>query len=227
MSETVLIVGAGNGLSASLGRKFYEQGMSIHLVARNIEKLNLIASEMNARLYQCDASKIDDVANLFSDLDRKIGTPDLVIYNPSLRVPGSISDLDPQAVLESFKVTCFGAFLIAQQAASRMQKRGSGSIFFTGASAGVKAFPNSSIFAMGKFGLRALAQSLARELHPQNIHIGHFVIDGGITSNSTANRTEDRTLDPDEIAQTYLDFFRQHRSAWAWEIEMRPWVKTF
>ena len=227
MSETVLIVGAGKGLSASLGRKFYDQGMSIHLAARNIEKLEAVAGEVNAGLYQCDASKIDDVANLFSDLDSNIGTPDLVIYNPSSRLPGGIADLDPHATLESLKVTCFGAFLIAQQAASRMQKRGGGSIFFTGASAGVKAFPNSSVFAMGKFGLRALAQSLARELHPQNIHIGHFVIDGGITSNSTANKSVDRTLDPDAIAQTYLDFFKQHRSAWAWEIELRPWVETF
>ena len=99
MSETVLIVGAGKGLSASLGRKFYDQGMSIHLAARNIEKLEAVAGEVNAGLYQCDASKIDDVANLFSDLDSNIGTPDLVIYNPSSRLPGGIADLDPHAPL--------------------------------------------------------------------------------------------------------------------------------
>lgn len=227
MGGTVLIVGAGKGLSASLGRKFHEQGMSIHLAARNIKKLGAIAGELNAELYQCDASKINEVAQLYSNLDSTIGTPDLVIYNPSSRLPGGIADLDPHATLESLKVTCFGAFLVAQQAAIRMQKRGSGSIFFTGASAGVKAFPNSSVFAMGKFGLRALAQSLARELHPQNIHIAHFVIDGGITSSLNTNKSENRTLDADEIAQTYLDFFRQHRSAWAWEIELRPWVETF
>ena len=105
MSETVLIVGAGKGLSASLGRKFYDQGMSIHLAARNIEKLEAVAGEVNAGLYQCDASKIDDVANLFSDLDSTIGTPDLVIYNPSSRLPGGIADLDPHATLDSLKVT--------------------------------------------------------------------------------------------------------------------------
>ena len=140
---------------------------------------------------------------------------------------GPVGNLDPIAVKKALDITCFGAFLVAQESTKRMLKAGKGSIFFTGATAGVKGFANSSVFAMGKFGLRALAQSLARELHPQNIHIGHFVIDGGITSNSTANKSVDRTLDPDAIAQTYLDFFKQHRSAWAWEIELRPWVETF
>ena len=138
--------------------------------------------------------------------------------------------MDPHATLESLKVTCFGAFLIAQQAASRMQKRGSGSIFFTGASAGVKAFPNSSVFAMGKFGLRGLAQSLARELHPQNIHIGHFVIDGGIAGSKffgDNGNSDNSMLDPDEIAKTYLSFYNQDKSAWSWEIEVRPWVEKF
>ncbi|WP_438997037.1 SDR family NAD(P)-dependent oxidoreductase, partial [Candidatus Puniceispirillum sp.] len=135
--------------------------------------------------------------------------------------------LDPSATLDALKITCFGAFLVAQQAAKRMQVRGSGSIFFTGASAGVKAFPNSSVFAMGKFGLRALAQSLARELHPQNIHIGHFIIDGSIQSSATIDNSDHTRLDPDEIARTYIEFHRQHRSIWAWEIELRPWVETF
>lgn len=227
MSNSVLIVGAGQGLSASLARHCAHDGMSVALAARNIDKLEGLAGETNASLHKCNAADIDDVANLFSALDGTIGTPDLVIYNPSARAPGGIADIDPSAALDAIKITCYGAFLVAQQAAKRMQKRGSGSIFFTGASAGVKAFPRSSVFAMGKFGLRALAQSLARELHPQNIHIGHFVIDGGIKSSTTMDIGDDSLLDPDEIARTYIEFHRQHRSVWAWEIELRPWVETF
>ena len=120
--------------------------------------------------------------------------------------------------------------MVAQQASIRMLSRGSGSIFFTGASAGVKGFAKSSVFAMGKFGLRGLAQSLARELHPQNIHIGHFIIDGGIRDrNNTINQSseKDNMLDPDAIAKSYLEFHHQERSAWAWEIELRPWVESF
>ena len=227
MSNSVLIVGAGQGLSASLARQCAHDGMSVALAARNIDKLEDLAGETNASLHKCNAAAIDDVANLFAALYGTIGTPDLVIYNPSARVLGGIADLDPSAALDAIKITCFGAFLVAQQAAKRMQKRGSGSIFFTGASAGVKAFPKSSVFAMGKFGLRALAQSLARELHPQNIHIGHFVIDGGIKASTTEDNGNDDRLDPDEIARTYIEFHRQHRSVWAWEIELRPWVETF
>ena len=227
MAESVLIVGAGQGLSASLARLCAREGMSVALAARNIDKLDDLAAETNASLHKCDAADNDDVAKLFTELDATIGTPDLVIYNPSARVRGGIADLDPSATLDALKITCFGAFLVAQQAAKRMQMRGSGSIFFTGASAGVKAFPNSSVFAMGKFGLRALAQSLARELHPQNIHIGHFVIDGSIQSSTNKDDPDHTRLDPDEIARTYIEFHRQHRSIWAWEIELRPWVETF
>ena len=227
MSNSVLIVGVGQGLSASLARHCAHDGMSVALAARNIDKLEDLAGETNASLHKCNAADIDDVANLFATLDGTIGTPYLVIYNPSSRARGGIADIDPSAALDAIKITCYGAFLVAQQAAKRMQKRGSGSIFFTGASAGVKAFPRSSVFAMGKFGLRALAQSLARELHPQNIHIGHFVIDGGIKSSTTMDIGDDSWLDPDEIARTYIEFHRQHRSVWAWEIELRPWVETF
>ena len=181
-------------------------------------------------LHKCDASKIEDVNLLFEELDAKSGTPDLVVYNPSSRLHGAIETLNAEKTKEALEVTCFGAFLVAQQAAKRMLARGSGSIFFTGASAGVKGFANSSVFAMGKFGLRGLAQALARELHPKNIHIGHFVIDGGIKSDARPERQGNGDydmLDPDEIAKTYLQFHNQHKSAWAWEIELRPWVETF
>ena len=229
MSQKVLIVGAGLGLSASLARQCHAAGMKVALAARDGEKAGAVAKETGASLHRCDASSIEDVAALFTALDDSIGTPDLVVYNPSARLRGPITDLDPEATRAAIEVTCFGAFLVAQQAARRMLARGSGSILFTGASAGVKGFANSSVFAMGKFGLRGLAQALARELHPQNIHIGHFVIDGGIASERQDRKDDgsDRMLDPDAIAEAYLQFHNQHRSAWAWEVELRPWVEKF
>ena len=230
MKRSALIVGAGSGLSSSLALQCANLGMTVALAARNVEKLDDLSIQTKASLHKCDASKIEDVNRLFKDLDEKLGIPELVVYNPSARLRGAIETLDPEKTKEALNVTCFGAFLVAQQAAKRMLKRGSGSIFFTGASAGVKGFANSSVFAMGKFGLRGLAQALARELHPKNIHIGHFVIDGGIKSNERLDRKgngHDDMLDPDEIAKTYLQFHEQSKSAWAWEVELRPWVETF
>ena len=230
MTRSALIVGAGLGLSAALARKCRAAGMEVALAARDGEKARAVAEETGATLHTCDASSIEDVAALFDALDAATGTPDLVVYNPSARLRGPITELDPAATRAAIEVTCFGAFLVAQQAARRMLARGSGSILFTGASAGVKGFANSSVFAMGKFGLRGLAQSLARELHPQNIHIGHFVIDGGIRAAHRPERQDDGSdnmLDPDAIAEAYLQFHTQHRSAWACEVELRPWVEKF
>lgn len=220
-----LIVGVGDGLSASLARLLAREGYGVALAARNSGKLEALAGETGADVHDCDASDVASVANLFDKLTQ---TPDVVIYNPSFRVRGPLVELEPEDVRKTMEVSAFGAFLVAQQAAKRMLARGSGTILFTGASAGVKGYPNSAPFAMGKFALRGLAQSMARELHPQNIHIGHFVIDGGIKS---ARRPDDsgtdKLLDPDAIAESYLHFIRQPRSAWAWEIELRPWVEKF
>ena len=230
MTKSVLIVGAGLGLSSSLAKCCADRGMKVALAARNLDKLEAIARETDAELYQCNASSVDDVAELFAGLDASIGTPEMVIYNPSSRVHGPVQKLDPIKVQDALNITCYGAFLVAQQAAQRMLIQGHGSIFFTGATAGIKGFSNSSVFAMGKFGLRGLAQSLARELHPKNIHIGHFVIDGGIHANHRPERQDDgndRMLNPDDIAKSYLQFHSQHRSAWAWEIELRPWLENF
>ena len=230
MSETALIVGAGPGLSASLARLFAGEGMTVTLAARDTDKLSALADETGARVHGCDAADIASVAGVFEALDRTTGTPDIVVYNPSARVRGPITDLDPVETRRAIEVTCFGAFLVARESARRMLERGSGSLFFTGASAGVKGYPRSSVFAMGKFGLRGLCQALARELHPQGIHVGHFVIDGGIRAEHRPERRDagdDRMLDPDAIAETYLHVHRQHRSSWAWEIELRPWLETF
>jgi len=223
MDEIVLIVGSGPGLSASIARLCASKNMKVILTARNIDKLDELKKEINATTIACDSSNIESVQKLFKEVD-KIGVPNLVIYNPSMRIKGAITELDPNKTQEAINVTCFGAFIVAQEASKRMLKRKSGSIFFTGASAAVKGFPNSSVFAMGKFGLRGLAQSLARELHPQNIHIGHFVIDGAINHEPYG---EYQTIHPDEIAKTYLQFHYQDKSAWAWEIELRTSVEKF
>ena len=224
MTESVLIVGVGSGLSASLARLCSKKNMIVNLAARNIDKLKALKEETNANTYQCDSTNKESVSNLFKELDNTIGTPNLVIYNAAARVRGSIVELDPVQTQKAIEVTCYGAFLVAQESAKRMLKRKSGSIFFTGATAGVKGFANSSVFAMGKFGLRGLAQSLARELHPQNIHIGHFIIDGGIGSKSDTNY---KMIHPDSIAKTYLDFYDQDSSAWSWEIELRTSKEKF
>ena len=230
MTETALIVGAGPGLSSSLTYLLLKNKFKVAIAARNVVKLATLAEKSNVDVFACDASNINQVQTLFKKLDKTLGTPDLVIYNPSARVRGGIVEVDPEDTQKAINITCFGAFLVAQEAAKRMVKRGSGSIFFTGASASVKGYANSSVFAMGKFGLRGLAQALARELHPQNIHIGHFIIDGGIKADHRPERNDpgdDSMLDPEAIANTYLQFHRQNRSSWSWEIELRPWLETF
>lgn len=227
MAEKIaLIVGAGAGLSASLARKFAGNGYRVALAARNADKLADLATETGAKAYPCDAASPEEMAALFAALDRDLGAADVAVYNPSARVRGPVHDLDPDKVRDALMVSSYGAFLMAQEAVKRMLPKKSGALLFTGASAGVKGFANSSSFAMGKFALRGLAQALARELHPQGIHVGHFVIDGGIAS-SYGKKADDSTLDPDAIAETYWQFVHQHRSAWAWEIELRPWVETF
>ena len=225
MNESVLIIGAGLGLSASLARLCFLNKMKVIMASRNIKKLEELKKEVEGETFECDSSNIESVANLFKKLDGTVGTPNLVIYNASSRPKkGSVVDLNPKETQKSINITCFGAFLVAQEATKRMIKRKSGSIFFTGATAGVKGFANSSAFAMGKFGLRGLAQSLARELHPKGIHIAHFVIDGGIGKEP---KDEYQTIHPDEIAKTYLQFHNQHKSAWSWEVELRTSVEKF
>jgi NAD(P)-dependent dehydrogenase (short-subunit alcohol dehydrogenase family) len=223
-----LIVGAGKGLSASLARLCAKEGMAVAVAARNAGKLAGLTQETGARAYACDAGEAAQVDRLFADVARDLGEPDLVVFNASARVRGPVAELDPEAVQRAIHITCFGGFLVGRAAAQRMLKRGSGSIQFTGASASVKGYVNSSTFAMGKFGLRGLAQSMARELAPKNIHVAHFVIDGGIAADARpTDGPADRWLDPDAIAQSYLHVHRQHRSAWTWEVELRPWVENF
>jgi NAD(P)-dependent dehydrogenase (short-subunit alcohol dehydrogenase family) len=227
--RTALIVGAGAGISASVARGLAAAGLKVGLAARNVDKLAPLATEIGAQSFAVDASDPAAVAHLFEAADARLGIPDVVLYNASARAHGPIAELDPEAVRKAVEISAFGGFLVTQQAARRMIPQGHGAILLTGASASVKGYPLSAAFAMGKFALRGLAQSIARELGPKGIHVAHFVIDGGVRGarRPDPNERPDSTLDPDGIAQTYLEVLRQPRSAWSLEVEMRPWVETF
>jgi NAD(P)-dependent dehydrogenase (short-subunit alcohol dehydrogenase family) len=227
--RTALVVGVGGGLSASIARTFAKAGLKVALASRRAAELPPLAKEVGGQAFACDATKRADVAKLFADIEAAFGAPDVVVFNAGYRTRGPFIELDPAEVEKTLISSAFGGFLVAQEAAKRMLPHKHGAIFFTGASASVKGYAQSAPFAMGKFALRGLAQSMARELSPQGIHVAHVVVDGGIRS---ASRTEpadkpDSMLDPNAIAQTYLDLLRQQRSAWAWEIELRPWVERF
>jgi NAD(P)-dependent dehydrogenase (short-subunit alcohol dehydrogenase family) len=227
--NTALIVGAGAGLSAALARALAAEGIKIALAARSTADLADLAKDIGAQVFACDASQRTDVETLFADLDAGFGAPEIVIYNPSHRVRGPFVDLDPEEVKKTLLVSAHGGFLIGQQAARRMLPKRRGVILFTGASASVKGYAESAPFAMGKFALRGLAQSMARELHPHGVHVAHVVIDGGIKSARRAEPADKPAslLDPDAIAASYLHLIHQPHSAWSAELELRPWVERF
>lgn len=228
--KRALIVGAGNGLSASLARLLATEGLRVGLVARNADKLSELAAQIGAAVHAADASRPEEVEALFEAMDDALGgSPDVVVYNASARVRGPLVELDSNAVTQAIAVTACGGFLIAQAAARRMLRAGEGAILFTGASASVKGYPGSAPFAMGKFALRGLAQSIARELAPKGIHVAHIVIDGAIRNPGREEPPDapDSLLDPDAIARTYLHLLQQDRSAWTWKVELRPWVERF
>jgi NAD(P)-dependent dehydrogenase (short-subunit alcohol dehydrogenase family) len=231
MAETVLIVGAGSGLSASLARLFAGEGMRVALAARNTAKLASLVKDTHALAIACDAAVPAQVEAMFAAVEAQWGVPDLVVYNAGYRTRGPLVSLEPTEVERTIMISAYAGFLTGQAAAKRMLPRGTGAIFFTGASASVKGYAESAPFAMGKFALRGLAQSMARELAPKGIHVAHFVIDGGIAQGPGDARAKERGADgmllPDEIAKNYLHVYRQHRSAWTWEIELRPWVERF
>lgn len=233
MPETsAVIVGAGSGLSASLARKLAARGHHVTLAARNVEKVAALAEETGAATVAMDGSDPMSMADLFAGLAHPLR---VAIYNPSARQRGPITELDPAEVRRAVEVTAFGAFLLGQEAAKLMlanpEVDGSrGTILFTGASAGVKGFPQSAPFAMGKFAQRGLAQSMSRELHPQGVHVAWVNIDGGIANPDRAERVDDGTdkmLHPDAIADSYMGLIDQHRSAWSEELNLRPWVERF
>ncbi len=234
MSKTALIVGAGSGNSASFARALAAAGYQVILAARNISKLDALCADIGAAAIACDATSVDSVHSLFDTMRQAHGPAGVVLYNASAYTAGGIAQLDPELVLDSLMQTAYGAFLVAQQAAIDQQRLGGGAIFFTGATASVKGFPNFAPFAMGKFALRGLAQSLARELGPHNIHVAHFIIDGGIASpgrdlsaGTDSGNPDDAQLEPAAIAETYMAVLNRHRSAWSHEIDLRPWKESF
>jgi NAD(P)-dependent dehydrogenase (short-subunit alcohol dehydrogenase family) len=232
MTRTALIVGAGSGISAAFARALAREGYRIALSARNTDKLGTLARDTGAATIAADATRRDAVKAPFAEIDRTLGPIGVVLFNASYRTRGPFLDLDPAEVEKTLAVSAFAGFLVGQEAARRMVAQGGGTILFTGASASVKGYAQSAPFAMGKFALRGLAQSMARELGPKNIHIAHFVIDGGVRSEErgrveAAGAMPDSLLDPDAIAQTYMAVLKQPRSAWSFEVELRPWVERF
>jgi NAD(P)-dependent dehydrogenase (short-subunit alcohol dehydrogenase family) len=226
---SALIIGAGPGISGSLTRLLRAAEIPVVVAARHIDKLSTLVDQTGAIALPVDAADAAQVERLFVETEARIGAPEIVVYNASKRTRGPITDLDPREVEQAVAVSALGAFYSVQQAAKRMVPAGKGAILLTGATAGVKGFALSAPFAMGKFALRGLAQSAARELMPKGIHVAHVVIDGRVRPAHSAPPSEepDSTLDADAVAQSYLNLLRQHRSAWSWEIEIRPWVEKF
>jgi len=227
--KTALIVGAGPGISASIARLLVGEGVTVALAARNLAKVEQISQSVGAQPFQVDAADEQSVERLFGSVEAAMGSPEIVIYNASARAQGGITELEPAAVRDAMAITAFGGFLVAQQAARRMVPQNNGAILFTGATASIKGFAHSAAFAMGKFALRGLAQSVARELGPKGIHVAHFIVDGGVRSErrpEVADRP-DSLLSPDGVAQVYIDVLRQPRNAWTHEVDMRPWTESF
>ena len=231
MARTALIVGAGSGISASFARLLAKDGYRVALASRDPAKLTRLAAQTKATTHTCDAAEPASVDQLFAHIDRQFSKLDVCLFNASARAPGPITDVDREQARTALLISAYGGFLVAQAAAKRMLPQGAGTILLTGASASVKGYPQSAVFAMGKFALRGLAQSMARELAPKGIHVAHFVIDGGVR-NAEKGRIEsnvaaDSYLDPEAIAQSYLHVVQQPRSTWTWEVELRPWVERF
>jgi NAD(P)-dependent dehydrogenase (short-subunit alcohol dehydrogenase family) len=221
--SVALIVGAGPGISAAFGEALVADGYQVALASRSMEKLSPLAEKINARAFAADAASPASLVRLFNEVDATLGEPEVVLFNPSARIRGDLLTLDMEAASEAIQTTAMGALVTAQEAARRMLPKGRGSIFFTGATAGIKGFARSSVFAMGKFAVRGLAQSLARELGPQGIHVVHFVIDGGVVQGSQAFDV----LSPRAIVQSYMAALAQPAGAWSWELELRSHAEPF
>jgi len=222
-----IVVGVGPGLGAAIGRRFAKAGHPVALAARRPERLAAYVGEIeaaggSARAYGCDGTDESQMIELFERAEADLGPARVAIYNASGRVRKGIAEIGGEEFIEAWMRGCYGGFLLGREAAKRMLARGEGTILFTGATASVKSYAGSAGFAVGKYGLRALAESMARELQPKNIHVAHFVIDGAIGVDEGEAR-----LEPDAIAEAYYQTHAQHRSTWSWEVALRPWVERF
>lgn len=231
--ESALIIGAGPGLGGAIARRCAKDGMRVALATRTKSKVDAIARAIgsDARAYACDATDAAAVAGVFGDVSREFGTPDLVVFNAGAYAPGGVLEIDPAEFERCWKNGCFGGFLVGQAAGRAMAARGSGTILFTGATASLRGSARFLNLAVGKFGLRAVAQSLARDLGPKGVHVAHIIIDGQIKADRPGYRAEERgpdaVMDADAIAEVYMGLHRQHRSAWTHELDLRPWVEKF
>ncbi len=218
-----LIVGAGPGISAAFAEALVADGFQVALASRSLDKLRPLAESLGALAFQADVASPPSLVRLFVDVERELGVPEVVLFNPSARIRGDLLSLNIEAASAAVQTTAIGALVTAQEAARRMLPKGRGSIFFTGATAGIKGFARSSVFAMGKFAVRGLAQSLARELGPAGIHVVHFVIDGAVVKESR----DLGAFTPKAIAQSYMAALAQPPGAWSWEMELRSHVEPF
>ena len=222
-----LIVGAGPGISGAFATALISTGYSVVLASRNLARLQPLADRLGATAFEVDAAQPASIQRLFENVEQALGAPQVVLYNPSARVHGDLLSIDITAAADSIQSTAIGALVTAQEAARRMLPAGSGSIFLTGATAGIKGFARSSTFAMGKFALRGLAQSLARELGPAGIHVVHFVVDGSVVQEEEGLGGDSSKFTAQAIAQSYMAALAQPRGAWSWEIELRIHIEPF
>jgi NAD(P)-dependent dehydrogenase (short-subunit alcohol dehydrogenase family) len=231
--QVAVIVGAGPGLGFALARRFARAEMHVALAGRDLARLETMAAECSGvqhhgRPFACDATDEAQVEALFARCAEELGEPDLVVYNAGAFVQRSILDTTAAEFEQCWRVGCLGGFLVGRTAARRMLARAQpgGSILFTGATASLRGSAAFHNLAAGKFGLRALAQSMARELQPKGIHVAHVILDGRIRRGDAVPGSDDR-LDAEAIADDYLRLHLQPRSAWTQELDLRPWLEKF
>jgi NAD(P)-dependent dehydrogenase (short-subunit alcohol dehydrogenase family) len=229
--DVALIVGVGPGLGAALARRFAEGGFAVAVAARDAGRLRALAQEIGGRAYACDAADAASVERLFEEVERDLGVPTVAIYNAGAYAPGAVIEIEAAEFERCWRILCLGGFLVGQRAVRGMVGAGRGTILCTGATASLRGGANFANLAVGKFGLRAVAQSMARELGPKGIHVAHVIIDGQIRSKRYAHlekqRPPDGLLDPAAIAETFWHLHTQPRSAWTLELDLRPWVEKF
>lgn len=230
------IVGVGPGLGAALATRFAREGHAIALLARTAEHRDTVAQRIradggDARGYACDAGNPQSVAHAFEQVRTDLGDPEVLIYNAGVFAVGGLLELPVDAFEDAWRVNCLGGFLAARAVVPAMLQRGHGTLLFTGATAALRGGARFAGLAVGKFGLRALAQSLARELGPRGVHVAHVVIDGQIDSAAARQRAPGRAattfLDPTAIAETYWQLHAQPLTAWTLEQDLRPAVERF
>jgi NAD(P)-dependent dehydrogenase (short-subunit alcohol dehydrogenase family) len=238
--KVVLVVGAGDATGGAIARRFAREGFVACVTRRSADKLEPLVNSIRAEGgeahgYACDARKEDDVIALIEQIESQVGPIEAFIFNIGANVPCSILEETARKYFKIWEMACFSAFLNAREVARRMVKRQRGTILFTGATAGLRGASGFAAFAGAKHGVRALAQSMARELGPMNLHVAHVVVDGAIDTafirdnfpEKYATKEEDGILDPEHIAENYWYLHTQPRDAWTFELDLRPWSERW